>query len=203
MLKQLKSALLLTLVLTLLCGLAYPLAMTGLAQVTFPKRAHGGLIEKDGKIIGAELIGQAFTGPTYFHPRPSATTGADPADPATQVPAHYNAASSGASNAAPSGKGLVTDVQARVEALKAENPDARIPVPVDLVTTSASGLDPDISPAAAEYQVPRVAAARHLKEPELRRLVTANTEGRTFGLLGEPRVNVLRLNLALDAVKAP
>ena len=151
MLKQLKQSILATLVLTVICGLLYPLAMTGLAQSLFPRQAHGSLVERDGKVVGSALIGQTFTGPGYFHPRPSATTDTDPNDATKQVPAPYNAASSNASNAAPSAKGLASDVADRVTALKAENPNARIPVPVDLVTTSGSGLDPDISPAAAEY----------------------------------------------------
>ena len=185
----------------MLCGLAYPFAMTGLAQALFPHRAHGSLIEVDGRVVGSALIGQNFTGPTYFHPRPSATTDTDPADATKQVPAPYNAASSNASNAAPSAKSLISDITDRVQALRAENPQARVPVPIDLVTTSASGLDPHISPAAAEYQVPRVAAARNLTEDAVRRVVAAHTEGRTLGILGEPRVNVLQLNLALDRAK--
>jgi K+-transporting ATPase ATPase C chain len=202
MLKQLKQSILATLVLTVLCGLAYPFAMTGLAQALFPHRAHGSLIEIDGKVVGSALIGQNFTGPTYFHPRPSATTDTDPADPAKQVSAPYNGASSNASNAAPTAKSLVGDVTDRIQALRAENPDALVSIPVDLVTTSASGLDPHISPAAAEYQVPRVAAARGLTVDTVRRLVALHTEGRTLGLLGEPRVNVLQLNLALDRAGA-
>jgi K+-transporting ATPase ATPase C chain len=203
MLKQLKQSILIFLVILVICGLAYPLAMTEVAGVLFPKQAHGSLIEHDGKVVGSELIGQAFTKSEYFHGRPSATTDTDPNDPTKTVPAPYNAANSGASNAAPTAKSLVSDVSDRVEALKQENPDARVPIPVDLVTASGSGLDPDISPAAAEYQVPRVAAARKMSEDDVRRLVGANTQGRTFGLLGEARVNVLKLNLALDAATAP
>jgi K+-transporting ATPase ATPase C chain len=198
MLKQLKQSILVVLILTVICGLVYPLAMTGLAQALFPRQAHGSLIERDGKVIGSTLIGQNFTKPEYFHGRPSATTDTDPNDPTKQVPSPYNAASSNASNAAPSAKSLISDVQSRIDALKAENPDAKGPIPVDLVTASGSGLDPDISPAAAAYQIPRIAAARHVPEAEIRSLVAANTEGRTLGLLGEPRVNVLPLNLALD-----
>ena len=198
MLKQMKQAILATAVLTLLLGLGYPLAMTGLAQALFPAQAHGSLIEKGGQVVGSELIAQGFAKPQYFHPRPSATTDTDPNDSTRQVPSPYNAASSNASNYAPTAKNLVSDVQSRVAALKVENPHARIPIPVDLVTTSGSGLDPDISPAAAEYQLPRVAAARHIPEAELRKLVAGLTEQPTYGVLGEARVNVLRLNLALD-----
>jgi K+-transporting ATPase ATPase C chain len=201
MLKQLKQSILTFLVILVICGLAYPFAMTGLARVLFPFQAHGSLIEKDGRVVGSVLIGQLFTKPEYFHGRPSATTDVDPNDPTKTVPAPYNAANSGASNAAPTAKSLVSDVGDRVEALKKENPDARIPIPVDLVTASGSGLDPDISPAAAEYQLPRVAAARHMPEDAVRNLIAANTTGRTFGFLGEPRVNVLKLNLALDAAQ--
>jgi K+-transporting ATPase ATPase C chain len=198
MLRHLKQAFLATLVVTLLCGLIYPLAMTGLAGVLFPDQAHGSLIKKDGRIIGSSLIGQNFTSAGYFHPRPSATMDTDPNDPAKQVASPYNAANSGASNYAPTAKGLVSDVQARVESLKAENPDARIPVPVDLVTSSASGLDPDISPAAAVYQAPRIAVARHVEEKRVLALITRIAARRDLGVLGEPRVNVLALNLALD-----
>jgi K+-transporting ATPase ATPase C chain len=202
MLKHVKQAILATIVLTLILGVAYPLAMTYLSGALFPYQAHGSLIKReDGTVIGSELIGQTFTGAGYFHGRPSATTDTDPADATKTVPAPYNAAASNASNAAPSSKALVDDVQSRVEALKAENPDAKGAVPVDLVTTSASGLDPHISVAAALYQVPRVAAARGVKADDMVKLVQANTEGRTFGLLGEPRVNVLKLNLALDGLK--
>jgi K+-transporting ATPase ATPase C chain len=199
MLKHLKQALVATLVLTVLCGLAYPFAMTGFAQLVFPAQAHGGLISKDGTIIGAGQIGQVFATPVYFHGRPSATTATDPNDSTKTVPAPYNASNSGASNYAPTAKGLVDDVQGRVDALKVENPDARTDIPVDLVTTSASGLDPDISPAAAFYQVPRVAAARSVAVTALDDLVKKSIEGRVFGLLGEPHVTVLKLNLALDA----
>jgi K+-transporting ATPase ATPase C chain len=202
MFKHIRQALLATIVLTLILGLGYPLAMTYLSGALFPHQAHGSLIKKeDGTVIGSELIGQSFTGVSYFHGRPSATTDTDPNDATKTVPAPYNAASSNASNAAPSSKALVADVQSRIEALKAENPDATGPVPVDLVTASGSGLDPHISVAAALYQVPRVAKARGLTNDDVIRLVQANTEGRTFGLLGEPRVNVLKLNLALDAAK--
>ena len=200
MFKHLKQAFLATIVLTLLLGLGYPLAMTTLSGALFPYQAHGSLVKKaDGTVIGSELIGQNFTGAGYFHRRPSATTDTDPNDSTKTVPAPYNAASSNASNAAPTSKQLVSDVQDRVTALKAENPDAKGEVPVDLVTTSASGLDPHISVAGALYQVPRVAKARSLSEEAVAKKVQEATEGRTFGLLGEPRVNVLKLNLALDA----
>ena len=198
MLQHLKQAILATLTLTVLCGLAYPLAMTGLSQALFPRQAHGSLIERDGAVVGSTLIGQTFTRADYFHGRPSATTDSDPNDSSKQVPAPYNAASSNASNAAPSAKSLVSDVSDRVMALKAENPDARLAVPVDLVTTSASGLDPHISPDSALFQLPRVAAARHLPEAELKKLVDRHIEWPTAGVLGEARVNVLDLNLDLD-----
>lgn len=198
MLKQMKQAILATLVLTVICGLAYPLAMTGLAQALFPRQAQGSLIDKAGKVVGSQLIGQNFTKPEYFHGRPSATTDTDPNDSTKQVSAPYNAASSNASNAAPTAKSLISDVQSRVVALKAENPDAPGPVPVDLVTTSGSGLDPDISPAAAAYQLPRVATARGISPTDLGKLVADHTHRPTFGVLGEARVNVLELNLALD-----
>ena len=201
MIKQFKQAILATLVITLLCGLGYPLAMTGLAEVIFPRQAHGSLIERDGKVVGSTLIGQNFTGPQYFHPRPSAITGPDPKDPTKTVPTPYDASNSNASNAAPTSKGLVSDVTDRVAALRKENPDAIGPVPVDLVTTSGSGLDPDISPAAAAYQAPRVAKERGIELAEVTRAVAANTSGRALGVFGEARVNVLRLNIALDEMK--
>ena len=197
MLREIRPAILVLAVLTLITGVAYPLAMTGIAEAIFPKQAQGSLIEKDGKVIGSALIGQNFAGPTYFHGRPSATVDTDPKDATKTVPAPYNAANTAGSNAGPTAKSLVERVKADVEALKAENP--AMPVPIDLVTTSGSGLDPEISPAAALFQVPRVAKARKLDEAELRRLVQTHTEGRLFGLIGEPRVNVLRLNMALDA----
>ena len=202
MLKNIRQAVVATIVLTLILGVAYPLGMTYLSGVLFPHQAHGSLIRKDdGTVIGSELIGQNFTGAGYFHGRPSATTDTDPNDATKTVPAPYNAASSNPSNAAPSSQAFIADVKGRIEALKAENPNAKGEVPVDLVTTSGSGLDPHISVAGAVYQSPRVAAARGLSEEQVTTLVQANTEGRTFGLLGEPRVNVLKLNLALDAVK--
>lgn len=202
MFKHIRQAVIATVVLTVILGIAYPLGMTYLSGALFPFQAHGSLVKKaDGTVIGSELIGQNFAGAGYFHGRPSATADTDPNDSAKTVPAPYNAASSNASNAAPSSKALIADVRGRIDALKAENPDAKGDVPVDLVTTSGSGLDPDISVAAALYQVPRVAKARGLEIAELIKLVQAGTEGRTFGLLGEPRVNVLKLNLGLDALK--
>lgn len=196
MLKQLRPALVLLTALTAITGLAYPLAMTGLAGAIFPAKAAGSLIERDGTVIGSSLIGQAFTGAGYFHGRPSATTAPDPADASKTVPAPYNAANSSGSNLGPTSAALAERVKTDVEALKAENPS--VPVPVDLVTTSGSGLDPDISPEAAYFQVSRVAKARNIPEDKLRDLVTARIEGRTLGILGEPRVNVLALNLAVD-----
>jgi K+-transporting ATPase ATPase C chain len=198
MLRQIRPAIVLIVLMTVLTGLAYPLAMTGLAQVLFPHQAAGSLIEKDGKVIGSELIGQNFTDEKYFHGRPSATTDTDPNDSTKTVPAPYNAGNSGGSNAGPTAKSLIERVQGDVDTLKKENGG---PIPVDLVTTSASGLDPNITPAAAEFQVPRVAKARNLPEERVRALVADATEDRFLGILGEARVNVLKLNLALDAVK--
>jgi K+-transporting ATPase ATPase C chain len=198
MLREIRSAILILLLLTAITGLAYPLAMTAIAGVIFPKQAQGSLIEKDGKVIGSALIGQEFKTDRYFHGRPSATSGPDPADPSKSVPAPYNAASSGGSNLGPTSKALNERISEEVAKLKAENPAAA--VPVDLVTTSGSGLDPDISPDAALFQVPRVAKARSLPEAKVRQLVTEHSQGRMAGLLGEVRVNVLALNLALDAV---
>ena len=198
MLREIRPAIVMIVVLTAITGLVYPLAMTGIAQLVFPHQANGSLIEKDGKVIGSELIGQNFTGAGYFHGRPSATTDTDPKDPTKTVPAPYNAANSSGSNAGPTAKALAERINGDVDKLKAENPG--VPVPMDLVTTSASGLDPDISPEAALFQVPRVAKARDLNEADLRRLVQTHTDGRLFGLIGEPHVNVLRLNMALDAL---
>jgi potassium-transporting ATPase KdpC subunit len=196
MLKQLRPAITLLFAFTILTGLVYPFAITGLAQTLFPHQAQGSLITRDGKVIGSELIGQNFTDPKYFHGRPSATTDTDPNDSTKTVPAPYNADNSGGSNYGPTSQALIDRVKTDTAALKAEK-DA--PVPVDLVTTSASGLDPDITPAAAEFQVDRVAKERGLPADKVRALVAANTEGRSlFGLIGEPRVNVLKLNLALD-----
>jgi K+-transporting ATPase ATPase C chain len=198
MLRQIRPAIVLIVLMTALTGLAYPLAMTGLAQVLFPHQAAGSLIVKDNKVIGSELIGQNFTDAKYFHGRPSATTDADPNDSTKTVPAPYNAGNSGGSNAGPTSKSLIERVQGDVDTLKKENGG---PIPVDLVTTSASGLDPNITPAAAEFQVPRVAKARNLPEERVRALVADATDDRFLGILGEARVNVLKLNLALDAVK--
>ena len=197
MLREIRPAILVLVLLTAITGLAYPLAITAIAGVIFPKQAQGSLIEKDGKVIGSALIGQEFEDDKYFHGRPSATLGPDPADATKTVPAPYNAANSGGSNLGPTSKALSDRVKQDVEKWKAENPSA--PVPVDLVTTSASGLDPDISPEGALFQVPRVAKARNMPEDGVRQLVTENTRGRFAGFLGEPRVNVLALNLALDA----
>ena len=191
-----RPALVLLVALTAVTGLAYPLAVTGLAGAIFPAEAAGSLIERDGRIVGSALIGQSFTGAGFFHGRPSATTAPDPADAATTVPAPYNAANSMGSNLGPTSAALAERVRGDLARLREENPGR--PVPVDLVTASGSGLDPDISPEAALFQVPRVARARNLPEDTLRGLVAAQVRGRTLGLLGEPRVNVLALNLALD-----
>jgi K+-transporting ATPase ATPase C chain len=196
MLRQIRPAIVVLLALTFITGLIYPLAMTGIAQAIFPHQAQGSLIERDGKVVGSELIGQVFENEKYFHGRPSATTAPDPNDATKTVPAPYNAANSGGSNLGPSNKALIDRVQGDMDKLKQENSAA--PVPADLVTTSASGLDPHISPEAALFQVPRIAKARNVPEDRVRQLVTDHTEGRFLGLLGEPRVNVLLLNLALD-----
>jgi potassium-transporting ATPase KdpC subunit len=200
MLKEIRPAIVFVVALTLITGLVYPLAMTGVAQVIFPDRAQGSMIARDGTVVGSELIGQQFTSDKYFHGRPSATNTPDPNDSTKTVDAPYNAANSGGSNLGPTNKALIDRVSGDVEKLKAENPSAA--VPIDLVTTSGSGLDPDISPEAALFQVPRVAKARNLPEERLRQLVEQQVEGRTLGLFGEPRVNVLKLNLALDEVAA-
>jgi K+-transporting ATPase ATPase C chain len=182
--KNLSIAVLMTVVTTVLLGLVYPLAITGIAQVVFPDKANGQLIQRDGTVVGSRLIGQGFAGPGYFRPRPSATT----------VP--YDAANSAGTQYGPTNRKLIDAVKANVEAAKKENPNA--PVPVDLVTASASGLDPHITPAAADFQVPRVARERNISEDVIRRLVAEHTEERQLGFLGEPRVNVLELNLQLD-----
>jgi potassium-transporting ATPase KdpC subunit len=187
--KNLLTAILMTIVTTILFGLIYPLVVTGLAQVIFPDKANGQLIRRaDGVVIGSRIIGQPFSGPGYFHSRPSAAGSAG-----------YDAGASGASNLGPTNKILIERIKGDVEKLQAENPGK--PVPIDLVTTSASGLDPHITPAAAEFQIPRVARERGLSESDVRQVVAAHTEGRQFGFLGEPRVNVLELNLDLDTRK--
>lgn len=196
MLREIRPAIVLVIALTLITGLAYPLVMTGIAGLLFPYQAQGSLIEKDGKVIGSELIGQEFTSDKYFHGRPSATTGPDPSVPSKTVAVPYNASNSMGSNLGPTNKVLIDRVTADVAKLKQENPSVQ--VPIDLVTTSGSGLDPHISPAAAYFQVPRIAKARNMPENTLRDLVAEHIEGRTLGLFGEPRVNVLELNLDLD-----
>src|SRR6202521_1116706 len=200
MLKEIRPAIVFIVALTLITGLAYPLAMTGIAQVIFPSSAQGSLIERDGKVVGSALIGQVFAKDEYFHGRPSATNTPDPQDPTKTVDAPYNAANSGGSNLGPTNKALIDRVKGDVDKLKEENPSA--PVPIDLVTTSGGGLDPHISPDAALFQVPRVAKARNMPDDRVRQLVEEHTEGRFLGVLGEPRVNVLALNLALDRAAA-
>jgi potassium-transporting ATPase KdpC subunit len=196
MLRQIRPAIVMIVVMTVITGLVYPLGMTGLAQLFFPHQANGSLIEKDGTVIGSELIGQNFTDDKYFHGRSSATTEPDPNDPTKTISVPYAADNSGGSNLGPTSQALVDRVKDDAEKLKAENPST--PIPVDLVTTSASGLDPDITPAAAEFQVPRVAKARNLSEKKVRAVVADITQDRFLGILGEKRVNVLKLNLALD-----
>jgi K+-transporting ATPase ATPase C chain len=200
MLKEVRPAIIMVILLTLITGLVYPLAMTGIAGVIFPYQAQGSLIEKDGKVVGSALIGQIFTNDKYFHGRPSATNAPDPKDPTKTVDAPYNATNSMGSNLGPTNKALIDRIKGQVEELKKEN--ASVSVPMDMVTTSGSGLDPHISPEAAYFQVPRVAKARGLPEARVRTLVDGQIEGPTFDLLGEPRVNVLDLNLALDALKS-
>jgi potassium-transporting ATPase KdpC subunit len=200
MLREIRPAIVLLLVLTVITGLAYPLVMTAIAGALFPARAQGSLIEKDGKVVGSALIGQEFKDDKYFHGRPSATLAPDPNDSTKTVPAPYNAANSGGSNLGPTSKALADRLKEDVDKLRGENSNGA--VPVDLVTTSASGLDPDISPEAAQFQVPRVAKARNMPEDTLKQLVASATQGRLLGLLGEPRVNVLALNLALDRMAA-
>jgi len=201
MLSHLRPALVLFVLLTLITGVAYPLAMTGAAQALFPAQANGSLITQGGRVIGSKLIGQNFVGDSYFHGRLSATSDTDPNDSSKTISAPYNAANSSGSNLAPTSKALLDRVAADTAKLKAENPST--PVPVELVTTSASGLDPHISPATALFQVPRIAKARHLSEAQLQKLISTHTEGRWLGLLGEPVVNVLALNIALDQTGKP
>jgi K+-transporting ATPase ATPase C chain len=196
MLWQIRPAILMIVVMTVITGLIYPLGITGLAQLLFPHQANGSLIERDGKAIGSTLIGQNFTSNKYFHGRPSATTEPDPKDPSKTIAVPYAADNSAGSNLGPTNKALIDRVKADAERLARENPGT--PIPVDLVTTSASGLDPDITPAAALFQVPRVAKARHLDPARLQALVTEQTRDRILGIFGEKRVNVLELNLALD-----
>ena len=200
MLKEIRPAIVMVVLLTLITGLLYPLAITGIAGVIFPYQSQGSLIEKDGKVIGSTLIGQVFNDDKYFHGRPSATNTPDPKDSTKTVDAPYNATNSMGSNLGPTSKALIDRIKGQVEELKKEN--ASMPVPMDMVTTSGSGLDPHISREAAYFQVPRVAKARGVPEARIRALVDGQVEGRTFGLLGEPRVNVLNLNLALDALKS-
>jgi K+-transporting ATPase ATPase C chain len=200
MLKEIRPALVLIVALTIITGLIYPLAMTGVAGVIFPRQAQGSLVEKNGKVVGSALIGQVFADDKYFHGRPSATNAPDPKDSTKTVDAPYNATNSMGSNLGPTNKALIDRVKGDVDKLKEENPKAQ--VPIDLVTTSASGLDPHISPEAALFQVPRVAKVRNMPEDRVRQLVQDHVEGRTLGLLGEPRVNVLALNIALDRAAA-
>ena len=200
MLKELRPTLVLVLALTIITGLVYPLAMTGIAAVVFPRQSAGSLIERGGHVVGSALIGQDFTSDRYFHGRPSATTIADPNDSTKTVPAPYNAANSSGSNLGPTNSALIDRVKGDMDKLKAENPSAA--VPADLVTTSASGLDPDVSPDGALFQVKRVAKARGVSEERLRQLVSEHTEEPLLGVLGEAHVNVLDLNLALDGMAA-
>jgi potassium-transporting ATPase KdpC subunit len=197
MLKEVRPAFVFIIALTVITGLIYPLVMTGIAGVLFPYQAQGSLIEKDGKVIGSKLIGQDFENDRYFHSRPSATLGPDPKDPNKTVAQPYNAVNSMGSNLGPTNKALIERVKGDADKLKAENPST--PVPIDLVTTSGSGLDPNVTPEGAYFQVPRIAKSRNMPENTLRELVAEHIQGRTLGLFGEPRVNVLELNLALDS----
>jgi K+-transporting ATPase ATPase C chain len=196
MFRQIRPAIVMIVVMTVMTGLIYPLGMTGLAQLLFPHQANGSLIERDGQVIGSTLIGQNFTSDKYFHGRPSATTESNPKDPSKTIATPYAADNSAGSNLGPTNKALIDRVKADAAKLAEENPGT--PIPVDLVTTSASGLDPDITPAAALFQVPRVAKARRLDPARLQALVAEQTRDRMLGIFGEKRVNVLELNLALD-----
>lgn len=198
MLREIRPAIVFLIGLVAMTGLIYPLAMTGAAQVLFPYQAQGSLIERNGKVVGSSLIGQQFSEEKYFHGRPSATTALDPQDPSKTIPAPYNATNSMGSNLGPTNKVLADRIKENVDALRKENPSAN--VPVDLVTASGSGLDPDISPAAALFQVPRVARARNLPEARVRSVVESTIAAPTLGILGEPRINVLQLNLAMDKI---
>jgi K+-transporting ATPase ATPase C chain len=200
MLKEIRPAIVLLVALALITGLIYPLALTAIASAVFPHQAQGSLIEQNGKVIGSALIGQVFTDDKHFHGRPSATMAPDPKDPSKTVDAPYNAANSGGSNMGPTSKALTERLKGDVGRLQKENPSQT--VPIDLVTTSGSGLDPDISPEAARFQAPRIAKARGLPVSRVQALVENQIEDRTFGLLGEPRVNVLKLNLALDKLRS-
>jgi potassium-transporting ATPase KdpC subunit len=197
--RHIRPAIMMIVVMTIITGLIYPLGMTGIAQLMFPNQANGSLITQNGKVIGSALIGQNFTSDKYFWGRPSATTEPDPKDPSKTIPVPYAADNSSGSNLGPTSKALVDRVKAQSATLAKTNPGT--PIPVDLVTTSASGLDPDITPAGALFQVPRVAKARNLPEAQVRQLVEDQITGRMFGIIGEPHVNVLKLNLALDALK--
>lgn len=199
MMQHVRPAIVMMIAMTVITGLAYPLAMTGIAQIVFPYQANGSLVRVHGKVIGSALIGQEFTSPRYFHPRPSMTTEPDPKDPSKTISVPYAADNSAGSNLGPTSKDLVAAVGARAAVLAKENPGA--PIPVDLVTSSASGLDPDITPAAALFQVPMVARARGLPEAEVRNLVLDHVTPRFLGILGEPLVNVLKLNLTLDSLQ--
>lgn len=199
--QHIRPAIMMIVCLSLLMGLAYPLAMTGIAQLVFPYQANGSLVRREGTVIGSDLIGQSFTTDRYFHGRPSATTGPDPKDADKTVPAPYAADNSGGANLGPTSQALIDRIKQDVASLAPTNPGRK--VPVDLVTTSASGLDPDISPAAALFQVERVAKVRGIAAEKLRALIETRTEGRILGIIGEPRVNVLGLNLALDAMDRP
>lgn len=200
MLKQIRPALVMIVMFTVVTGLLYPLAMTQVARLIFPSQANGSLIKKDGKVIGSELIGQYFASDRYFHGRPSATTGTDPNDPTKSVSQPYNAANSMGSNLGPTNPALIDRIKTDAATLHAENPNA--PIPMDLVTTTGSGLDPHVTPEAALFQVPRIAKARNLPQDRVTALVNDHVENRLFGIVGEPRVNVLELNLALDRTTA-